>query len=153
MGPASSDTGISFLAPGTVARAVRQHHNDFRIFRFGPPVGDRPTLCTGADTVTIVSVMPMSFRFPTGSEEVWRPLDLDGWPSNTATSQRGTTSHRANTRNCRAAVTQRRDTIALAVDERFRHQQMRLRSMAEARGNAKAATLFTLLLGAQDACC
>ncbi len=105
-------------------------------------------LSTGSDTVTVVGVMPASFRFPTGTEEFWRPLDLDSWPATTAIRNVARLAPGRTLDSAVQEVVRLRNTIASAIDQRFRHQEMRLRSMADVRGNPKAAGLFVLLLGA-----
>jgi predicted permease len=106
------------------------------------------TLSTRSETLTVIGVMPASFRFPTGIEDVWRPLDLDTWPTNIAVRNIAKLRPDQTLDTAIQGVVLRRDTVAQAIDERLRGQQMRLRSMAAVRGNPKAATLFALLLGA-----
>jgi predicted permease len=105
-------------------------------------------LATGAETLTIVGVMPASFRFPTSREEIWRPLDLDAWPNNSGLRNVARLAGGTSMDDAVRGVEGRREAVAALVERRFGNEYMRLRSMADVRGNPRAASLFALLLGA-----
>ena len=106
------------------------------------------TFSTGSETLTIVGVMPASFRFPSATEEIWRPLNLDNWPSNRGLRNVARLAAGQTMEDAIRAVQLRTDSVAEVVDGPAGNDRMRLRSLAEARRNTAATTVFALLLGA-----
>lgn len=112
-----------------------------------PAVAERPT---------IVGVMPASFRFPSAAEQIWRPLHLESWQSN---SQVG---HVARLRSglplaTAAGMAQERLPAVVAAFPMpgraiFNHyvttEGVALVSLAETRRRAGVGTSFLLLLSA-----
>ena len=119
--------------------------------QFGDPESAlNRTFATGSQTLTVVGVMPASFRFPTAREEIWQPLDLDAWPNNSGVRNVARLAAGVTLETAIAAVVSRRDSVNAVVDGRVRgrNDEIRLRSMADVRGNANASALFAMLVGA-----
>jgi predicted permease len=112
-----------------------------------PAVVERPT---------IVGVMPASFRFPSAVDQVWRPMDLASWRSNSSVN------HVARLRSglplsTAAAMTQERLPAIVAgfpMPERLmfnrevREEGVALVSLADTRHRAGVGKSFLLLLSA-----
>ncbi len=111
-----------------------------------PVTAINQTLFTDDEAITIIGVMPASFRFPTALAQIWRPLDFDKWQANIRHVARladGQTLARAD-----QSVAARQDALAATGEFPRRDERMRLRSLADSRSNPGAASLFALLAGA-----
>lgn len=112
-----------------------------------PAVVERPT---------IVGVMPASFRFPSATEQVWRPLHLESWQSNSRVG------HVARLRSglplaAAAGMTQERLPAVVAgfpmpdraiFNHYVKNEGVALVSLAETRHRAGVGKSFLLLLSA-----
>ena len=82
----------------------------------GPRAALGRTFVTGSETVTVVGVMPATFRFPTASEEIWRPFDFDSWPNNGSVRNVARLTPGQTLDSAIAAVVHRREAVAVAAD-------------------------------------
>ena len=103
---------------------------------------------TGSETLTVVGVMPASFRFPTAREEFWRPLDLATWPNDRGLGNVGRLNDNLSLASADAMFAQRAPAVEQLLDRRPRDQHMRLRPMADVRANTSARSVFLVLVGA-----
>jgi predicted permease len=105
------------------------------------------TFFTGRDTLTVVGVMPASFRFPTAREEIWQPLDLSTWREYSGIKDIVRLAPGQTLQTAARAVADQSATVE-RLAQRDPTEHMQLRSMADVRGNAGAATVFAILVGA-----
>jgi putative ABC transport system permease protein len=105
-------------------------------------------LATGRDELTIIGVMPASFRFPTALEEFWRPLNLSTWPDHSGLRDVIRLAPEQTIAGATARVAALDPIVERARGSAVVGQTMRLRSMAAVRGNPGAAQIFMMLVGA-----
>ena len=103
---------------------------------------------TGSETLTVVGVMPASFRFPTAREEFWRPLDLAAWPNDRGLGNVARLADGLTMASAEEMFALRAPAVEQLLDRRVRNQQMRLRPMAALRVNGGARSVFLVLMGA-----
>jgi predicted permease len=103
---------------------------------------------TGRETVTVVGVMPASFRFPTAREAMWRPFELTSWPNNSGIRNVARLAPGQTIDGAAAAVSSREGAVKQLVEVRSREDVMRLRRLADVWGNDRASGIFAMLLGA-----
>jgi predicted permease len=114
------------------------------------------TFNTGTDTYTVIGVMPTSFRFPSATEQFWRPMKLEDIAYNTGVR------HVARLRAgwpigaAAEAAQQRLPAVVAALPadsrrsftSRLKEGPVVLRTMAEFRRHQGASVIFTMLVGA-----
>lgn len=138
------------VAPGAPPAAIIGESLARRLFG-DPAAATGRTFSTGSATLTIVGVMPGSFRFPTAREEIWRPLDLSKWPDNYGVRDIARLAPGQTLETAARAVADRSAAVEQATappSSRPRNESMRLRSMADVRSNPRARTVFGMLVAA-----
>jgi predicted permease len=120
---------------------------------FGSPEASlNQSVEAGGTRLTVVGVMPGAFRFPTAREEIWRALDLAGWPDDTGLRHIARLAPAQSVDTARAAVTARVPAInGASTSRRDRSKEglnVELRRLIDFRRNATASSTFALLAGA-----
>jgi hypothetical protein len=103
---------------------------------------------TGRETVTVVGVMPASFRFPTAREAMWEPMDVASWPNNSGIRNVARLAAGQTLEAAAAVVAAREAAVRQVLERRPLQDGMRLRGMGDVWGNAQATGVFAMLLGA-----
>ncbi|HKV99719.1 MAG TPA: ABC transporter permease [Vicinamibacterales bacterium] len=134
-------------APGTANPALVSQSLARRLFG-DPRSAPGQTFSTGRETLSVVGVMPASFRFPTAREEFWRPLDLSSWPDNSGIRDIARLAPGQTIASAAKAVADRSPAVLSALPQHSATETMRLRAMADVRGNPGARSIFMMLVGA-----
>jgi putative ABC transport system permease protein len=133
--------------PGTTNSVLISQSLARRLFG-DPRTAPDNTFSTGRETLTVVGVMPSSFRFPTAREEFWQPLDLSSWPDNSGIRDIARLAPGQTIATAARAVADRSPAVLAALPQHTATETMRLRSMADVRGNPGARSIFMMLVGA-----
>jgi len=111
---------------------------------------------TGTDTPTVVGVMPASFRFPSASEQFWRPMKLEDVRHNTGVRHVARLHEQWRIDAAAEAAHHRFPAVVAALpaeSQRVFNRSLEdgpvsLRTLAQFRQHNGATTIFAMLVGA-----